>query len=252
MRSFVMVTAMIALSAPLALAGCVASPDDGNTDEAQQADKGFYAGNQAPTALPAQPPSTQLPPVSNIGPQPLGPQPSTQLPVGGNVGPQLGGPAPVGNFGGQGNVILPPQAGMSCSPVEGQPPQYVAPSFEAPQYPAPTFGAPNYSPPVYKAPTYNSPNYQAPSMPQEYGAPSYNAPSYAGPTFRAPVYEAPTYEAPTFLAPIYLPPNYEQPHGLLAPNPTISCGCACNGNENVGNTMPIGNQGIVPQPGASK
>ena len=165
MNSFMKIAAMFALSAPLALIGCVGQPVDDEMDQsvaqAEQAGGGIE-GNIKVTE-------------SEAGSS------------GCAVLPACGAP---------GYLAPTTQAPSYPAPSYGAP-KIAAPVFKAPVYQAPTYQSPSETP-AFGAPSYSAPSYQGPT----FNAPVYEAPSYGAPTFLAPIFEGPSYlPANAMLAP---------------------------------------------------
>ena len=151
MSSFLKIAAMVVLSSPLALAGCMAASD--STDVNEPAAQSQDASDALCTY--AAPSEAEPCPAKTFNPPPC-------------AAPVI--PAP---------VYPAPHFGA---------PKHEAPVYKAPAYQGPTYQNPGQVPgmeaPTYNAPTYPGPTYKAPV----YEAPIYDAPTFLAPIFERPTY----------------------------------------------------------------
>jgi hypothetical protein len=136
------IAAMIALSSPLALAGCMAATDDTGADES--IDSAASAQDVMPCPVDEQKDLTPCNPLPFDAP--VSRAPVTPAPL---------YPAP--HFG---------------APIH-EAPVYKAPTYQSPQYQNPA-DLPVYNSPIYSAPSYPGPTFKAPV----YEAPIYDAPFF--------------------------------------------------------------------------
>jgi hypothetical protein len=155
MRQLTTTLAFVVLSVSAALAGCMASAGDADTQSADEA----------------------------LGCHPQ-PAPPTCTPVPGGT---VDCTAPGYNAPDYSKNPLDAQGPTSNGP-DFPAPTYKGPTIQGPTYKQPTYQQPGDVPNI-AAPTYPAPTYPAPT----FEGPVYQAPTYEGPTYLAPVYLAPTY-----------------------------------------------------------
>lgn len=179
MSSFTKIAALFIVSSPLALAGCMAEPEDSDLSadpgmQSQDVTAGFHKAAKA------------APPAAAVPEQPC--------------------------------LVTPNNPPLYSAPVTPAP-TYPAPSYGAPRHEAPVYKAPAYQLPTYQSPGevpgYGAPNYLAPNYPgPTFMAPVYEAPIYEAPSFPAPIFERATYGQGVIMPPRLLAPC-AQPQDVL-------------------------------------
>lgn len=154
MSSFMKIAAMVVLSSPLALAGCMTATEDSDMDSAP--------GVQPLDAKVAPPEHGKLTPEAPCLVTPYSPpaytSPVTPAPV--YPAPSYGAPTH------EAPVYRAPAYQLPTYQGAGQCPGYEAPNYLAPNYPGPTFKAPTYEAPIYEAPSFPAPIFEQPTYHQ--------------------------------------------------------------------------------------
>ena len=154
MSSFIKIAALFIVSSPLALAGCMAEPEDSELSadpgiQSQDAKEAFHkTGGLAPQqpclVTPSNPPKYDVP----VTPAPTYPAPSYGAPK---------HEAP---------VYKAPSYQLPTYQSPGEIPGYGAPNYLAPNYPGPKYMAPVYEAPIYEAPSFPAPIFERASYGQ--------------------------------------------------------------------------------------
>jgi len=151
------IAAMVVLSSPLALAGCMAGQAEDEMEQsvaqAEQA-RGMSGSGDV-----------------------------VQLSEGDESGGGCAAPCPEAPRYTAPSIPAPSYPAPSFGAPRHSPPVYKGPVYDQPTYQAPS-EAPSFNAPRYSAPSYEGPTF---------GAPVYEAPTYEAPTFYAPIFEGPTF-----------------------------------------------------------